>query len=534
MRPYKPPESGGMAITSLPDLVLSQLSGLIAARMGWHFPADRWADLERGIRAVARDLGFSDVQGCIDWLHSAPLTQQQVDVLTDHFTVGETYFFREHRALEILTTQILPSLRQTQQPGERHMRIWSAACCSGEEPYSIAITLATAIPHLSDWRLSIIGTDINPRFLQRAVSGVYTEWSFRSTPTWIRDRYFQRTVDNRFRLCPEIKQMVTFFPLNLADAAFSAPLNTAATIDVIFCRNVFIYFSPDRAQAVIRNFHHTLTDGGWIIVSPSETPYLAQSPFTAVSFPGIIVHRKSDRSSQPVPGESPRAIPSQRAVSNPLSSYPPSDAWARVTSSSSEHAKKDEQPTTKLPVSAAKSPVGTAQVPGHPSSKILAEARALYAQGRYAEVTEKLRSSLLLQNQPLSTLNQEEVLLLIRAYTNQRALDEAISWCNKAIARDVLNPLFYYLQATVLLEQGREEDAALVLRQTLYLDSGFVLAHFTLGNLSLRQKKTSTARRHFQNALVLLRKYEHETIIPESEGLTAGRLSNLIRTMFPE
>ena len=87
MRPYKPPESGGMAITSLPDLVLSQLSGLIAARMGWHFPADRWADLERGIRAVARDLGFSDVQGCIDWLHSAPLTQQQVDVLTDHFTL---------------------------------------------------------------------------------------------------------------------------------------------------------------------------------------------------------------------------------------------------------------------------------------------------------------------------------------------------------------------------------------------------------------------------------------------------------------
>jgi chemotaxis protein methyltransferase CheR len=88
--------------------------------------------------------------------------------------------------------------------------------------------------------------------------------------------------------------MVTFFPLNLADAIFPAPLNAAATVDVIFCRNVFIYFSSERAQTVIRNFHHTLADGGWLIVSPSETPYLTHSPFTAVSLPGIIIHRKDE------------------------------------------------------------------------------------------------------------------------------------------------------------------------------------------------------------------------------------------------
>ena len=136
--------------------------------------------------------------------------------------MGETYFFREQRALEVLTTQILPSLMQDPQHGERHIRIWSAACCTGEEPYSIAITLATTMLMFPDWQVSIIGTDINPRFLQRASRGVYTEWSFRNTPAWIKERYFQCTADNQFALCPEIKQMVTFFPLNLAEEELSS------------------------------------------------------------------------------------------------------------------------------------------------------------------------------------------------------------------------------------------------------------------------------------------------------------------------
>jgi len=107
-------------------------------------------------------------------------------------------------------------------------------------------------------------------------------------------------------------------------------------------------------------------------------------------------------------------------------------------------------------------------------------------------------------------------------------------WCHKAIADDVLNPRFYYLLAILLLEQGREEEASQALRQTLYLDSKFILAHFTFGNLSRRQKKAREARRHFHNALALLRQHQRDAVLPESEGLTAGRLSDLIRTMLPE
>jgi chemotaxis protein methyltransferase CheR len=521
-----------MATTCLPDFLLSQVSEIIAARTGWHFPPDRWHDLERGLRAAAQDLGFVDVRACIEWLPTATLTQQQVAILADHFTVGETYFFREQRALEVLTTQILPPLMQARQSDERHLRIWSAACCTGEEPYSIAITLTTAFPSLSGWQVSIIGTDINPRFLQRAENGVYTEWSFRNTPAWIKERYFQRTADNRFTLSPEIKRMVTFFPLNLADNEFSQPLHAAATIDIIFCRNVFIYFSPQRAQTVLLNFHRLLTDRGWLIVSPSETSYLAQLPFTAVAFPGIIVHRKGTASSEPLPCKGALLHPAQERFPVTPIPRPAADLRLLVERVSTNHTKTDDAAVMAAqPSSAPKHDLKSASVLPHPSA-IYRQAKVLYEQGRYAEVTEKLRDSLTRQSDQHTPLDEEEMLLLIRACANQGAFNEATAWCQRAIAANVLSSRLYYLLATVLLEQGREDEAKLALRQTLYLDDRFILAHFTLGNLSRRQKKIQDAQRHFHNALTLLQQYQPEEILPESEGLTAGRLSALIRTML--
>jgi chemotaxis protein methyltransferase CheR len=107
-----------------------------------------------------------------------------------------------------------------------------------------------------------------------------------------------------------------------------------------------------------------------------------------------------------------------------------------------------------------------------------------------------------------------------------------VEWCHKAIAADQLNPCFYYLLATLFLEQGQENEAVLALKRTLFLDAGFVLAHFALGNITRRQKKVKVSRKHFQNALKLLHQYRLEEIIPESEGLTVGRLSALISAML--
>lgn len=524
-----------MTALTVPAPLLAQLSDLIATRLGWYFPPERWHDLERGISAIAQEFGFSDITTYIQCLISSPLTQRQIDALVDHFTIGETYFFREIHSLEILTDHILPPLIRSRQDTGRHLRIWSAACCTGEEAYSIAILLSTLIPDFQDWQITIIGTDINPRFLRKAAEGLYSEWSFRTTPRSIKERYFQQATDGRFALRSDVRQMVRFFPLNLVDGAYPLFLNNTNAMDIILCRNVFIYFSPERARTVIENFYHVLGNNGWLIVSPSETSYLSRSSFEAVSFPGAIVHRKKSSSILSPEIESRSSSPSLPHFPTPPL-FAPNTAHTRIE----VNARLLSLPMTeKLEVESLiipdASPAGSAlpQSRHNLQAALYDEATTLYEQGRYAEAGEKLVGPLE-QAEQQATLNARAMILLIHSYANQGALNEAIEWCRKAIAADQLNPRLYYLLATLLLEQEQENEAVLALKRTLFLDAGFVVAHFALGNLARRQKKTRASRKHFQNALMLLRQYHYEDIVPESEGLTAGRLSELILAMLPQ
>src|SRR3989338_7192396 len=197
-------------MSNLPDSMLAPLSDFLASQVGLHFPKERWRDLERGIAAAAGEAGYAEVEAYLQWLLSAPLTRTQIEGLASHLTVGETYFFREKRSLDILEQQILPELLRARAQTERHLRIWSAGCCSGEEPYSIAMLLDRLIPDFEKCNVTILATDINPRFLRKAAQGLYGEWSFRDTPAWIRERYFSRRQDGRYEIQPRIRRMVSF------------------------------------------------------------------------------------------------------------------------------------------------------------------------------------------------------------------------------------------------------------------------------------------------------------------------------------
>ena len=188
------------ARSALSAPLLAGVSEFVALRIGLHFPPERWRDIERGITAAASELGFPDVESCARALLSAPLTQAQLEVLASHLTVGETYFFREKKSFEALEEHILPELLRARRGAEQRLRIWSAGCCTGEEPYSVAMLLDRLIPDAEAWNVTILATDINPRFLRKAAEGVYGEWSFRDAPGWIRERYFKARRDRRFEL----------------------------------------------------------------------------------------------------------------------------------------------------------------------------------------------------------------------------------------------------------------------------------------------------------------------------------------------
>ena len=127
----------------------------MTAQMGLHFPKGRWCDLERGIRSAAREFGFKDAESCIQWLLSSRFTKNQIEILGSHLTVGETCFFREKKSFEVLEEHIFPELIYSRREIEQNLRIWSAGCCTGEEPYSIAILLSKMVPDLKDWNTTI-------------------------------------------------------------------------------------------------------------------------------------------------------------------------------------------------------------------------------------------------------------------------------------------------------------------------------------------------------------------------------------------
>jgi len=487
---------------------LSRLSGFVADRMGLHFPPERWNDLARGIISAAHQFGFADPEACVDWLVSSPLEKKQIEILASQLTVGETYFFREKRAFEVLESHLLPELIRSRRDSDRRLRFWSAGCATGEEPYSLAIMLARILADVKDWNITILASDINPRFLRRASEGVYNEWSFRDSPSWIKESCFEKSRDGRFELLPRIRQMVTLAYLNLAEDVYPSLLNSTNAMDVIFCRNVLMYFAPERSERVVQNFYRSLADGGWLIVSPSETSHVLYSHFETVNFPGLILYRKCEeqcRSSEAFHGE----------VIEKWPALPPPPFQTPFEPGPAE---------TCVPEFIGIPPTQEAEPPAAESASA-ADRRAfmLYERGHYAEAEEQI----------LAWLSQmpddaKAMALLARIHANQGRLQEALEWCAKAIVAEKMNAGLHYLRATILLEQGRLEEAGASLQRALYADQDFVLAHYVLGSLARRQGKPRKAQKHFENALSLLDAYGHEQVLPESEGITAGRMMEIL------
>ncbi|NQU81836.1 MAG: chemotaxis protein CheR, partial [Bacteroidetes bacterium] len=205
-----------MTKSIIPEPLLAKFSKYIAENLGLYFPEKRRNDLRDKFLPASMKFGFNDAESCINWLLSTPLTQEQVETLSSYLTIRKTHFFRDKNIYNELEKHVLPELINSRRKTGKHIRIWSAGCSSGEEPYSIAILLHKMIPDLKDWSISILATDINPRALKKAKNGIYYKWSFRGTPKWVKDGYFSETKEDSYIIMPYIKKMVSFSYHNLA------------------------------------------------------------------------------------------------------------------------------------------------------------------------------------------------------------------------------------------------------------------------------------------------------------------------------
>jgi chemotaxis protein methyltransferase CheR len=481
------------------------VSEFVAQQTGLHFPPERHPDLQRGLVAAAAEFGFADTVSCAEWLLSTPLTRPQLNILASHLTIGETYFFRERETFDALAQHILPALIHRRRGREQRLRLWSAACSTGEEPYSLAILVQRLLPDWADWHVRILATDINERFLQKAAAGVYGEWSFRQSPAGFKKQYFTRTADGRFAVAPQIRDCVCFAQLNLAGDSFPSLATDTNAMDVILCRNVMIYLTPAHTRKLVENLRHALMDEAWLAVSPSECSQDLFSRFTAVNFPGSVLYQKCRGEPLSAPSWTPAPVRAAAYTTTPAFEVP-------------------QEPDALAPDAVA-------------TPDPLEVAESLYGQGRYAEATGTLLASRLdgAAQSSLASLRTGErpraFSLLTRALANQGQLSDALAWSERWIAADKMDCAAHYVHAMILQEMGEREAARSSLNRAIYLQPEFALAHFALGNLA-RADGRGEANRHFENALRLLRACPPDQPLPEADGLGAGRLMEIIATVL--
>ena len=493
-----------------------QLSELIAARTGLHFPPERRADLRRALAEAAPEFGCPDGEACADWLLSANLSTGELRKLARHLTIGETYFFRERPSFNAMATQVLPALIRD-RARDRRLRLWSAACSTGEEAYSLAMLVQQTLPDWRDWNVSILATDINPHSLRKAEAGEYGDWSFRDCDPELRERFFSTTLQGprgkrRHRVNDDLREMVTFAELNLATDSFPTLASDTNAMDLILCRNLLIYFTPAHARQLIGNLRQALVDDGWLIVSPSECSQALFTGFEPVNFPGSILYRKAALTE--VAGTPLLAFPEQGAPAfalPPLTEYQVAEVLAPAT--------------PRAPLTRTASPSVVEQEP----PPQLARAEALYAEGRYADAAALLRVAL--EAVPDGPAGLKALGLLTRSLANQGVLDQALAASQRWIAAEKLDAAAHYLHAMVLQELGERTGARAALQRAVYLQPEFILAHFALGNLARAQARSAEAQKHFANAAHLLRGLPADQLLPEAEGLTAGRLREIITAL---
>ncbi|HJV64197.1 MAG TPA: CheR family methyltransferase [Geomonas sp.] len=538
---------------SISDSSLSTVSAFLAREMGLLFPRERWDDLERGLIAAARQLGFMDLHEFLRWLMSAPLTRRQVEALAGYLTIGETYFFRDARSLEATETTILPALLRARRGKDQRLRIWSAGCSTGEEAYTLAILLHRLLPDLKDWNISILATDINAAALKKGMSGVYGKWSFRATPSWFKTLYFIPQAEGSLRVVDNVKRMVNFEYLNLAEDSYpSLPTNTNA-MDLVFCRNVLMYFAPEMARTVVAKLNRCLVDLGWLVLGAAETLPRSFMPFEQLNLDGSICYRKRPRDYAPPAERETGGQPAQPRSGDErgvLLTHELVFLWqgkpeqereaaeraraARGAQAGSERGGPDDSQGTaeKAPPAAdagAGGRQGAAafwQAAAGAGEGTSGQAAALFRQGLYPQA-----AALLSDLGSAGPLPGEALTLLIRSQANQGKLPEALAICEEALLERKLDPALHLLRAEILQEQGRASEASHSLRHALYLDPKLVLAHFALGNLTLWSGRAELACRHFHNALALLDSLDPDAVVPGSEGMTAGRLREIIGSM---
>lgn len=473
---------------------------------GLHFEQRNMKLLERGLLNRMSALKICSFREYYDYLILYQESRQEFNKLLQFLTVGETYFFRYNSHFKALKHHIIPELiDRRRSEGGKAIRIWSAGCSTGEEPYSIAMVLLDSIPDWRDWDIRVLATDINSRAVRRAKDAVYGPRALRVTEPEQVERYFHK-IGNSYIVKDEVRRLVDFSYLNLQKGPFPEGL------DAVFCRNVMIYFNLPTTREIVRRFTESLNPGGYFFLGHSETLMQISSSFERISRFGGFYYRKDGVSLLPRPSEEERRSERKpggsvfgRSLSLVVPPAPPGEAASEAGGKPSP-----------LPADATLPVVDTADA-------LYAAALALFDAEDYAGASELLRD--VLRRRP-----EHEGALVMRGFilANKGLFEEALKACEEVLAINDLLADAYFLKGLVLDMSDRSIEAMAEYQKTILLKMDFVMPHYHFGKLCFRQGKDRAGVRELKNCLRILEKEEEGTIIPYSGGLSREVFMGLI------
>jgi chemotaxis protein methyltransferase CheR len=458
----------------LSDAEFGELAGLLHRTAGLAFDDSRRESLAYSVNERMRASGCSNVADYLRLLGD-PSGAEERQALLDEVTIPETHFFRNPPQIRALRQHVLPELMR-QAAGRRRLRIWSAGCSTGEEPYTIAMLVRELIPANAGWDVKIIATDISTRALAAAETGRYRERSFVMTDPVDRQRFFVLDADSRaYAVRPEVSDLVEFRHHNLVTDPSALEPGEA---DLILCRNVTIYFDRDTTKRLMSRMHTTLRDGGYLFLGHAETLWQISTDFSLVSLGDAFLYRR-----QPDDGERRQVLPDRRTEDE-----------LRPTKADRRRGPLDRR---RLAVGRRKHEDAVDVVPAPADTQA---ARAVV--GR-------------------------DPLVAVRSAVADGRYDEAADLAAEVVDATPLRNEAHYLHGLALGNLGRDAEALVVLRKAVYLDPGDGFAHFLLGGALERLGEHVAASRSYRAAAATLGERPGNAVAPELGGRSVAELASV-------
>ncbi|MDP3980627.1 MAG: CheR family methyltransferase [Chlamydiota bacterium] len=454
-----------MINTKMPDLIFEQFQYLLIEEAGLYFAKDRTELLADNIQRRMKHISRNSYEEYFHYIKFHPQGVFELKELIDDVTINETYFFRNEAQFQVLRDVVLMQLLDKKKV-DKQITIWTAGCSTGEEPYSIMMLLLDLIPDYDDWDITVLATDINRKVIEAAKNGCYTQRAVHLVPPHFMSRYFTFE-SHRYWISSEVKRRVTFQCHNLSRDPYT--LQGMQQADVIFCRNVIIYFNRATQKTIVSNFADCLSLDGFLFLGHAETLWGLSNELVPVEFPHTFIYQKC--------------------------------IGVDLTEISPPHI-----------------PLPSMSFSGWDDDPFLPEV------GEKIETVEAIIPL-------LETVTAEELSqIFIRAlsFADKGQYQEAILDIEKIIENDSLNVKAYYLMGVLKEKLGLYRDAVQAFRKAIYVDENIYVAYFHLGNLYMYLGKSDKARKEYINCMKILKERPEDEPVMLSEDMTVGVLYNAV------